>query len=87
MENKGKVGKVESNEDGSYTIQLDNKRRVQVSNFKNMTFVDIREFYKNSNNEYRPSKKGISLTMDAWKQLKESIVEIDHCIEELKTKN
>ncbi|ORX63793.1 putative RNA polymerase II transcriptional coactivator [Anaeromyces robustus] len=84
MEKAETIGKAVLNDDGSYMIKLDTKRRVQVRTFKNMTLIDIREFFKTKDNEYRPTKKGISLTLDAWKQLKDSIADIDSCIKELK---
>ena len=62
---------------------LENKRRVTVQKFKGNVKVDIREYYEN-NGEMKPGKKGISLTLDNWKKLKEFMDDIDESINNLK---
>jgi len=39
--------------------------------------VDIREYYLDNAQELKPGKKGISLTVEQWNKLKESIQVID----------
>ncbi|KAG4094269.1 putative RNA polymerase II transcriptional coactivator [Neocallimastix lanati (nom. inval.)] len=85
MEKPENIGKAVLTEDGSYMIELDKKKRIQVRTFRGMTLIDIREFYKTTNNEFKPGKKGISLNLEAWKRLKDSIADIDSCIDEMKT--
>lgn len=48
----------DSNEDGSFVLELSAKRRVIVRKWKNSTLVDIREYWNDSNNELKPGKKG-----------------------------
>ncbi|CAG8972495.1 hypothetical protein HYALB_00001186 [Hymenoscyphus albidus] len=51
-------------------------RRVEISEFKNMKLINIREFYE-KNDEYLPGKKGISLTVDQYKAFLKAIPEIN----------
>ncbi|CAG8470150.1 6260_t:CDS:2 [Paraglomus brasilianum] len=52
---------------------LSEKKRVTVRKWNAIKMVDIREFYDGS----KPTKKGISLTIDQWKKLKSFIDNID----------
>ena len=65
-------------------LQLDKggKRKVTVSQWKNQTRIDIREFYE-KDGEVLPGRKGISLSVDQWELLKELIPKIDNYIENL----
>ncbi|RDD43754.1 Activated RNA polymerase II transcriptional coactivator p15 [Trichoplax sp. H2] len=49
--------------------ELSSKRYVSVRSFRKSTLVDIREYYKDSHGELKPSKKGISLTKEQWDKL------------------
>lgn len=55
-----------------YTYQqLDKYKRVTVRQFKDKTLIDIREYYTDKNTEMqKPGKKGIALSVEAWKALK-----------------
>ncbi len=58
----------------SSAVELGNKRRVTVSAFKNMTLVNVREYYDDkTTNEEKPGKKGLSLTLDQYNLLKTHI--------------
>ena len=70
-------------EENEIKFVLDNKKRVTVHKFKGQIKVDIREFY-DSNGEMKPGKKGISLSLDNWKKLKEFIDDIDESIDNIK---
>lgn len=61
-------------------MQLSNNRFVTVSEFRNKMRVDIREFYLNDEGEKKPGKKGISLSHEEWKKLKELTAEIDKAL-------
>lgn len=54
---------------------LDDKKRVTISEFKGKVFVDIREFYE-KDGELFPGKKGISLKPEHFAKLVEFIPQI-----------
>jgi hypothetical protein len=45
--------------DGSFSLYLNDDRRVTISKFKNQTLISIRQYYKNDSGESLPTKKGI----------------------------
>jgi len=51
-------------------IKLTEKIQISVRKFKSMTLVDIREYYK-AGDELKPGKKGISLTIEQYRCLKD----------------
>ncbi|KAG1732223.1 transcriptional Coactivator p15-domain-containing protein [Suillus paluster] len=63
--------------EGERYIQLGQKKRVTVREFKGKILVDIREFYGKDGEEEKPGKKGISLNPDQWASLKKSMDTID----------
>ncbi|CAA0822953.1 RNA polymerase II transcriptional coactivator KIWI [Striga hermonthica] len=74
-----KSSRTENNSDDSDQIvvcELSKNRRVSVRNWQGKIVVDIREFYIKDGKEF-PGKKGISLSMDQWKILKDHVDEID----------
>ncbi|KAJ3803037.1 transcriptional Coactivator p15-domain-containing protein [Lentinula aff. detonsa] len=68
---------VEKNPEGDRYINLGKKKRATVRSFKGSTFVDIREFYGDSEESMKPGKKGISLTPEQWEVLKNGATIID----------
>lgn len=58
-------------------FSLSNNRFLTVSLFKNKVRVDIREYYMDDKGERRPGKKGISLSLDEWKKMKEQLGDIE----------
>ena len=59
------------------------RKKVFIKKFKNEKMVDIREvIMKNGEMIFTP--KGVCLTMDAWKKLKELIPAIDRELSKLK---
>lgn len=44
-----------------------------------MVLIDIREYWEKDGEEL-PTKKGVSLTLDTWKELKNNIETIDEAI-------
>ncbi|KAL7448012.1 hypothetical protein ACHAWC_000277, partial [Mediolabrus comicus] len=76
---------VKRNKEGDAYFDLGSaKKRCTVKTWKKNVLVDIREFYE-KNDEYLPGKKGISMTLDQYKALKELILDgsIDQQIKEL----
>ncbi|GER30213.1 RNA polymerase II transcriptional coactivatorKIWI [Striga asiatica] len=74
-----KSSRTENSSDDSDQIvvcELSKNRRVSVRNWQGKLVVDIREFYIKDGKEF-PGKKGISLSMDQWKILKDHVDEID----------
>lgn len=71
-----KKKEVERNEDGEPLFMLSGKRRCTVRKWKDNVLIDIREVYE-KNGKMLPGKKGISLSLDQYKELKKIVVEGD----------
>ncbi|CAI9753042.1 unnamed protein product [Fraxinus pennsylvanica] len=67
--------------DNIVVCELSKNRKVSVRNWNGKVVVDIREFYYKDGKEM-PGKKGISLTMDQWKILRDHVDEIDQEVAE-----
>jgi hypothetical protein len=53
-----------------YLLRLDNSaKRVTISNYKGGLYVDIREWYDSGANEWKPGRKGISLSKEQWSKV------------------
>ena len=55
--------------DKSSTEQI----QVSLSTFKGKTYVDLRIYYKASDGDYRPTKKGITFSPDLLPELGEAM--------------
>ncbi|XP_010270280.1 PREDICTED: RNA polymerase II transcriptional coactivator KIWI-like [Nelumbo nucifera] len=67
--------------DGIVVCEISKNRRVSVRSWQGKVVVDIREFYVKDGKEL-PGKKGISLSMDQWKILRDHVDEIDDAVAE-----
>jgi len=67
--------------------QLSQNRFISVSDFKGKKRVDIREYYLNDDGERKPGKKGISLSIDEWKKLRDQMKDIDKAVGLLDTES
>jgi hypothetical protein len=47
--------------------------RASVTVFKGKQYVDLRVYYKGDDGEYHPSKKGLTLSLDLFPDLEESV--------------
>jgi hypothetical protein len=63
-------------DDGNPFWELSNKRRVGVSQFKKMSFVNIREYYEKDGKSL-PGKKGISLSVEQYTALLKCVPSIN----------
>ncbi|KAK3609183.1 hypothetical protein CHS0354_013720 [Potamilus streckersoni] len=79
-EEKSKAGASSGPEEHSF--QLAKNRFVTVSEFRGKVLVGIREFYE-SDGQMKPGKKGISLSVDQWKKLKEQVDDIDEAVKKV----
>ena len=64
-------------------FDLTMKKKVFIKQFKGQKMVDIREVY-DKNGEMCFTSKGVCLTMDAWKTLKDLIPSIERELSRLK---
>jgi hypothetical protein len=51
----------------------DETMRVSLSTFKGRTYVDIRLFYTDENNELAPTKKGVTITPELWDEFRAGV--------------
>jgi len=51
-----------------------------LSEFKGKQRIDIRIYYQDDNNESKPTKKGINLSLDDWQEFKDLIKKVDQAI-------
>lgn len=67
------AGEAAEDADGNKYWALSANRRVNISDFKGKTFVNIREYYMDMSGNARPGKKGISLGIDQFNAFVKSI--------------
>ena len=65
------------------SFDLGKNKRVTVRQFRNVNLIDIREYYKDSNGDLKPGKKGISLTEDMFDSLLSNYKNIDDALKRL----
>ncbi|GAB1606128.1 hypothetical protein Ahia01_000895200, partial [Argonauta hians] len=76
-----KPTKKPSGDDDEKMFQLSKMRYATVSEFRGKVLIGIREYYE-ADGELRPGKKGISLNVEQWKNLKNHMDDIDSAIEQ-----
>ncbi|CAM0945681.1 unnamed protein product [Alopecurus aequalis] len=77
----GKDGPSGDTDDGTVVAQISKNKKVSVRSWNGKVMVDIREFYDKDGKDL-PSRKGISLSMDQWKILRDNVKAIDEAIKE-----
>ena len=57
------------------TIQKSDTEQVQLSinEYKGKKYIDIRTFFEADDGEYKPTKKGVTLSIGLYNELKEGI--------------
>jgi Transcriptional Coactivator p15 (PC4) len=51
--------------------------RVSLTSFRGHDLVDIRVFFQDDQGEWRPTKRGVSLSVDSFAELREAIVKAE----------
>ncbi|KEZ45245.1 hypothetical protein SAPIO_CDS2719 [Scedosporium apiospermum] len=71
-----RISDIHKDDDGNPFWQLPKSRRVTVSEFKKATYVNIREYYE-KDGKVLPGKKGISLSLDQYREFLKAIPSIN----------
>jgi hypothetical protein len=56
--------------------------RASITIFKGKQYVDLRVYYKGDDGDYHPSKKGLTLSLDLFSDLEESVSKLREVIGE-----
>lgn len=56
--------------------------RASLSIYKGKQYVDLRIYYKGDDGEYHPSKKGLTISLDLFAELEESVRKLKDAIGE-----
>ena len=51
--------------------------RVSLTEYRGRKLVDVRVHYSDDAGEYRPTKKGVSLSVDVYPDLKRALLELE----------
>ena len=57
--------------------------RIEISEYKDRKYLNIRTWYKNDEGEYSPTKKGVALALDKISDLKMAIEKAENISQEL----
>jgi len=56
--------------------------RISLSTFKGRTYVDIRLFYTDANEELAPTKKGVTITPELWDEFRAGVAAAEALLQE-----
>ncbi|KAL0218151.1 hypothetical protein RCL1_008999 [Eukaryota sp. TZLM3-RCL] len=71
-----------STQDQEYgSFPISSTRSVSIRSFKNTLLIDIREHYTDSEGEIKPGKKGISLSLEQYRELLKVLPDVSACID------
>lgn len=51
--------------------------RVSLTEYRGRKLVDMRVYYADDEGQYRPTKKGVSLSVDVYPDLKRALLELE----------
>ena len=54
--------------------------RSSLTVFKGKQYVDLRVYYKGEDGEFRPSKKGLTISLDLFPELEEAVSKLREAI-------
>lgn len=57
--------------------------RIEISEFREKKLLNIRTWYLNDQNEYAPTKKGVTISIDKIADLKNALIEAENKIKSL----
>ncbi len=55
---------------------------VLIKKFRNNYYLDIRVYFKGEGDEYKPSKKGIMISLELLDDLKEALEKVEKALDE-----
>lgn len=56
--------------------------RASITVFKGKQYVDLRIYYKGDDGEFRPSKKGLTLSLDLFSELEQAVQKLSEVVGE-----
>ena len=65
-----------------FNLTSDGRRKVTVRTWQNRLQIDIRDFYKDKNDEWKPTKKGVALKPEEFAKLVSWIPQIKQAVED-----
>ncbi len=57
--------------------------RVSFTSYRGYDLIDIRVYYQDDQGEWRPTKRGVSLSVDSFAELREAIVKAEEMLNTL----
>lgn len=57
--------------------------RVALTSYRGHDLVDIRVFFQDEQGEWRPTKRGVSLSVDSFAELREAILKVEEMLNAL----
>ncbi|PKS05850.1 hypothetical protein jhhlp_007679 [Lomentospora prolificans] len=80
------IGGASKDDEGNPFWELPKSRRVTLSEFRKSTYINIREYYEKDGKAH-PGKKGISLTLEQYKELLKLLPSINAQLREMTGQN
>jgi Transcriptional Coactivator p15 (PC4) len=57
--------------------------RISLTSYRGHDLVDIRVFFQDEQGEWRPTKRGVSLSVDSFAELREAVVKAEEMLNTL----